>query len=76
MSASSWTAGKEAFINSGVCHKDLADLALQVNTFDCDPCMLPVSNLYLANKLKVLPMFTVNIWLGSTKIIKKNMMSG
>lgn len=67
MSAWSWTAGKEAFFYSSVSHKDLGDLVLQVKAFDCDPGMLPVFNPYLANKLKVLPMFMVNTWLGSTK---------
>lgn len=71
MSAWSWTAGKEAFFYSSVCHKDLGDLVLQVKAFDSDPGMLPVSNSYLANKLKVLPVFMVNTWLGSTKKKKK-----
>lgn len=67
MSAWSWTAAKEAFFNSSVCHKDLSDLVLQAKAFDCDPIMLPVFNSYLANKLKVLAMFMVNTWLGSTE---------
>lgn len=58
---------KNPFLNSSVCHKDLGDLVLQVKAFDCDPGMLPVSDSYLANKLKVLPIFTVNTWLGSTR---------
>ena len=70
MSAWSWTAGQEAFFIH-VCHKDLGDLVLQVKAFDCDPGMLPVSNSYLANKLKALSMFMVNTWLGSTKKKKK-----
>lgn len=74
MSAWCWTAGKKkAFLNSNVCHKDLGDLVLQVKAFDCDPGMLPVSNSYLANKLKVLPIFTVNTWSDyTTKKKKKN----
>lgn len=51
---------KKLFFYSSVCHKDLGDLVLQVKAFDCDPGVLPVSNSYLANKLKVLPMFMVN----------------
>lgn len=51
---------KKLFFNSSVSHKDLGDLVLQVKAFDCDPGMLPVFNSYLANKLKVLPMFMVN----------------
>lgn len=51
---------KKAFLNSTVCHKDLGDFVLQVKAFDCDPGMLPVSDSYLANKLKVLPIFMVN----------------
>lgn len=51
---------KKAFLNSSVCHKELGDLVLQVKAFDCDPGMLPVSDSYLANKLKVLPIFMVN----------------
>lgn len=51
---------KNAFRNSGVCHKDLGDLVLQVKAFDSDSGMLLVSDSYLANKLKVLLIFTVN----------------
>lgn len=51
---------KNPFLNSSVCHKDLGDLVLQVKAFDCDPGMLPVSDSYLGNKLKVLSIFMVN----------------
>lgn len=51
---------KKPCFYSSVCHKDLGDLVLQVKTFDCDIGMLLVSSSYLANKLKVLPMFMVN----------------